>query len=131
MVQPAEEAPAEVDFFKEHESFESNAANQTPLLKEEKSSFFSNASTISETNQANASGDAQGPTVKLSDVSTSSQPERKSTIGGRKPQSKRVGVNILLTNIIIIVIIFYDTHSFRLFTAGQKNYGRSKGQDKF
>lgn len=90
------EEPNEVDFFKEHENFESNEITvpkvEKPLitlntLTDEPKSKISSLKT-------ETSDNTLGPSVKLSDTALNT--ERTPTIGTRKSQPKKVGVRFQL-----------------------------------
>ncbi|XP_033218508.1 ADP-ribosylation factor GTPase-activating protein 2 isoform X2 [Belonocnema kinseyi] len=90
--EPEKEEQAEIDFFKEHESFESN---EITVPKEEKPITAFRALNVESSPKISPSTEApvntSGPSVKLSDASNLST-ERKSTIGGRTVQPKRAGL---------------------------------------
>ncbi|XP_011298179.1 ADP-ribosylation factor GTPase-activating protein 2 isoform X2 [Fopius arisanus] len=94
----ANEEPAEVDFFTEHETFED--ARSTPVVPAQPKVAALTAQSLLNDNSpknrpestADSPASGLGPTVKLSDSPPSVQPDRKPTIGGRKVQTRRPGL---------------------------------------
>lgn len=84
-----QEKPKELDFFEEHENFESTRTTTVP----EKTVVISNNSPtenpLANLTKPTAQPDSgSGPTINLADIPVV-QAERKSTIGGRKVQPKK------------------------------------------
>ncbi|XP_031836641.2 ADP-ribosylation factor GTPase activating protein 3 isoform X1 [Nomia melanderi] len=88
----------EIDFFKEHENFDLNSNESSTFIEENSVSVTNSVSAndnIEKDNQKvvpEIGSNSLGPTVKLSDSTSSSIPERKSTIGVRKAQIKKPGL---------------------------------------
>ncbi|XP_053976187.1 ADP-ribosylation factor GTPase-activating protein 2 isoform X2 [Hylaeus anthracinus] len=92
------EEQTEIDFFKEHENFELHH-NESPTLSDgnlvSAANLVPNNDNLEKNNQkviSEVASNSLGPTVKLSDTTTNSFSERKSTIGVRKIQTKRPGL---------------------------------------
>lgn len=93
-----EEDSKEVDFFEEHSTATDGFEDSIERL-----SLNDNNSLIKSSNNVTTSNlsasllkddfNGDGPTVNLSSAHTAPEPERKSLIGGRKPQAKKPGVS--------------------------------------
>lgn len=84
----------EPDFFKQHENVESHKI-ETIIPTEEKAFLAPNATSTGdniEKNTPEVASSSLGPSVKLSDSISSTQAERKPTIGRRTAQTKRPGL---------------------------------------
>ncbi|XP_076288487.1 ADP-ribosylation factor GTPase activating protein 3 isoform X2 [Lasioglossum baleicum] len=89
------EDPTEIDFFKEHENFDLHSNESSTHIEGNLVSLSNSLSVNDSVDKSNekctleAESNSLGPTVKLSDSIANSVPERKSTIGGRKIQTKK------------------------------------------
>ncbi|XP_076644933.1 ADP-ribosylation factor GTPase activating protein 3 isoform X1 [Halictus rubicundus] len=89
------EDPTEVDFFKEHENFELHSNESSTHIEGNSVSLSNSLSANDNVEKSNQKGTLEvesnslAPTVKLSDSIRNSVPERKSTIGVRKIQTKK------------------------------------------
>lgn len=87
--------PAEVDFFTEHDNFDE--LKPTAVIQQKPVTINNDFNNVKIEAKAqvipNTLASTLGPTVQLSESVPALQSERKSTIGGRKVQSKRPGVS--------------------------------------
>ncbi|KAI4495549.1 hypothetical protein M0802_008561 [Mischocyttarus mexicanus] len=95
-VEPDAEESKEVDFFQEHENFDLNLdESNIPIEEKVISNSAMQQENVKKSDTSTSSNivlNSVGPSVKLSESTSSTQSERKSTIGVRKVQSKRPGV---------------------------------------
>lgn len=106
----ASEEQGEVDFFKEHENTETHnessvhtEGNSVSVCDSISNNDNEDKSTLKDSLEIAAN--SFGPSVKLSDTTSSLTSERKpTTIGVRKVQNKRTGVCILMLYLFIIYV---------------------------
>lgn len=106
----------ELDFFKQHENIDLHQP-ETIIPTEEKAFLVPNTVSSNDNTEKDVSEVASnclGPSVKLSDLTPNAHSERKSTIGRRVVQSKKIGVSSHICSetatlyIAIIVVLYYS-----------------------
>lgn len=113
----------EPDFFKQHENVESHKI-ETIIPTEEKAFLAPNATSTDdniEKNTPEVASSSLGPSVKLSDSISSTQAERKPTIGRRTAQTKRPGVSLQTRDKTVTTIIYHVLRNrFLVLQLGKK-----------